>query len=202
MKETRKTLTRISSQISLLWIPSHVDIPGNEEADELAKAGSAMCQSGIPVTRNIIKARVKRRPWEVKHERVLATFGNRRKPKFEIEKEWPKRVCVLFTRLRSGHAMELKGYRHFIGIEEDDLCNSCGVPETIEHVLCHCWSTQVARQKLWEGTVTIDMLTSHPDTCRQILSSVYAELNVKEETETTLGSGSNRVGWGRTSHDG
>ena len=202
MKETRKTLTRISSQISLLWIPSHVDIPGNEEADELAKAGSAMCQSGIPVTRNIIKARVKRRPWEVKHERALATFGNRRKPKFEIEKEWPKRVRVLFTRLRSGHAMELKGYRHFIGIEEDDLCNSCGVPETIEHVLCHCWSTQAARQKLWEGTVTIDMLTSHPDTCRQILSSVYAELNVKEETETTLGSGSNRVGWGRTSYDG
>ena len=201
MKETRKVITRISSRVSLLWVPSHVDIPGNEKADELANEGAAKCQSGIPVTRDIIKARIKRRPWEVTHERALATYGKRRKPKFEIEKQWPKNVRVLFVRLRTGHAMELKWYRHFIGMEEEDVCEGCGVPETIEHVLCHCWSTQAARRKHWGGTVGIDMMTSHPEICRRILSAVYGQLSLNEAAENALCAGPQTSGVGQASLD-
>ena len=97
--------------------------------------------------------------------------------------------------------MELKWYRHFIGMEEDDLCEGCGVSETIEHVLCHCWSTQAARRKHWGGAVGIGMLTSHTETCRRILSAVYGQLSLSEAAENTLCAGPQTSGVGQASLD-
>ena len=60
MKEIRKVLLNITSRIAVLWVPSHVDIAGNEKADDLAGKGALMSQEGIPVTFGVIKARIKR----------------------------------------------------------------------------------------------------------------------------------------------
>ena len=37
MYEAYKALTELNYDITLVWIPSHIDIKGNEKADELAK---------------------------------------------------------------------------------------------------------------------------------------------------------------------
>ena len=161
----------------MLWIPSHVDIPGNEIADELAGLGSAMDQSKIPVTQNIIKARIKCRKWNIQHGRAARMYGDRQSPKMDVEKRWPPKPRKLYARLRTGHAKELKSYRHSIESEEDGMCeNGCGVDETIEHVLCHCNATSAARTLNWNGPVDTTMLITHPEICRRILKSRFPEL--------------------------
>ena len=42
LKEIKNLPHTIHHKVILLWIPSHVDIPGNEIADELAGRGAAM----------------------------------------------------------------------------------------------------------------------------------------------------------------
>ena len=100
--------------MTLLWIPSHCDINGNEIANELAKDGTTMDQSRTIVTHKIVKTKIKNRKWKTSHSRVSATYKERRLPKYNNEKEWPLEVRMTFTRMRTGHAMELKQYRHFI----------------------------------------------------------------------------------------
>ena len=57
MKEIKKVLLNITSRIAVLWVPSYVDIAGNEKADDLAGKGALMNQEWIPVTFGVIKAR-------------------------------------------------------------------------------------------------------------------------------------------------
>jgi ribonuclease HI len=38
MIKLREMMDRNEKQITLLWVPGHMDIPGNEQADEEAKA--------------------------------------------------------------------------------------------------------------------------------------------------------------------
>ncbi len=37
MKEIKEELHEMRTEVTLLWIPSHCDIEGNERADELAR---------------------------------------------------------------------------------------------------------------------------------------------------------------------
>ena len=84
----------------MLWIPSHVDIGGNEEADALANA----------LANSTVKARIKRRRWNVEHGRAVEIYEKKRKPNMEVEKKWPQKVRTLYARLRTNHAKELKSY--------------------------------------------------------------------------------------------
>lgn len=180
LRESKRTLIGIKSQITLMWIPSHVDIPGNEKADELASIGTTMDQEGIPVSHKIIKAKIKRQGWSITHERARKIYKHRRSPINDVEKKWPRRVRTLFARLRSGHAMQLKAYRHFIELEDDALCEEgCGKEETLEHMLCECVATEAARQRLWDGQVEICMMIDQPETCRKILMTRINELSIE-----------------------
>ena len=66
-----KALIRtIPTNITILWLPSHCGVAGNDKADDLANRGAQMDQSGVPVTHNIVKAKIKSRKWEIVHERA------------------------------------------------------------------------------------------------------------------------------------
>ena len=54
-----KELTReIEARITLLWVPAHCELQGNDKADELALAGSKMQQDNVPVSFEIAKVRI------------------------------------------------------------------------------------------------------------------------------------------------
>ena len=73
IKETWRVVSAITSRVAVLWIPSHVDIPGNERADELAGEGSLMSQEGVPVTFGVMKARIKQRKWTITYPEAIST---------------------------------------------------------------------------------------------------------------------------------
>ena len=113
LKQIKKIIFDYPHEITLLWIPSHCGIEGNDKADELAK------KRGVPVAHAIMKSKIKSQSWPITHKAA--------------------RVRSLFSRLRTGHAVELKAYRHRIEKEEDGKCELCEKEdETIEHVLFRC----------------------------------------------------------------
>ncbi len=72
----------------------------------------------------------------MKNERAAKIYEGRRKPKSGIEEKWPSEVRRTYGRLRTGHAKELKAYRHFIQIEEDARCEECGAEEETISTFC------------------------------------------------------------------
>ena len=179
IKLIKDELHVVIPKVILLWIPSHCDVDGNERADELARKGAEMSQENIFVTHKIVKAKIKNKKWTIRNEKAASIYQSRRGPRFDIEGKWPRGVRSSFAQLRSGHSMELRYYRHKIGIDFSDLCPSgCGVAETITHVLCDCVSTEEARRRNWHEAVTPSMLTTHPDITRRILATKYGDLQL------------------------
>jgi len=184
MRRIKHTLSNIISHITLLWIPSHVDIAGNEVADELANSGRDMDQSGVHVSQKIIKARIKRQKWTVTRPDAKLIYGDRLSPKMDVEKTWPRHVRSLFGRLRTGHAQQLRSYLHFIQAADDDLCEEgCEKTDTNVHALCECSATAAARQRHWDGEVVISMMVTHPEVARKILRSRFKGLFLPREID-------------------
>ena len=99
-RKIKEKCYQLESEITILWIPSHCGCDGNEEADRLANEGTKLDQSEIPITYAIAQARVRKRKWEVKHTRARDVYGERKNPKMEIERGWPRTVRTLYARLR------------------------------------------------------------------------------------------------------
>ena len=71
---------------------------------------------------------------EWQHPRCRLVYGEGMK--LREEKEWLREDVVSMARLRSGHSLELRGYRCRIGMDEDGLCRWCGDEiESVEHVM-------------------------------------------------------------------
>ena len=185
LKEVKKMLLTTPEEVTLLWIPSHCDVPGNERADALAKEGSELNQENTPVTHQIVKSKIKARKWAISHKRAIDTYGNRRKPNFKIERKWPKDVRTLFSRLRTGHCLELKSYQHRLDATKDARCMECHQEEeTIEHILCNCPAEDARRQQLKpDGNFTTGDLISKPELCRQLLERRFQQLKLPDEED-------------------
>ena len=190
LKLIKDEIHDMEAEMTLLWIPSHCDVDGNERADELAKQGTTMDQSSTPVLHKIVKAKIENRSWEVTHPRAKDVYGERRAPKLEVEKQWPRSVRTMFSRLRTDQDKELKRYRcEFLQLEDDSLCDEgCDESETIEHVLCRCVATSEARARYAEGEVNMKMMVTEPNTCRKILTSRFGQLRLPNEKAAALAS--------------
>ena len=180
LKQIKSILHRIPTTVIMLWIPSHIDVHGNEKADALANAGTTMDQSEIPVSHKTIRSKIKNRKWEISHERAVQMYGDRRGPRVDIEKKWPRDVRRLFQQLRTGHCKLLKKYRFLIDLEDNATCDQCHEgEETLEHVLCRCPALELNRRRHTEGEVTVDMMVTDPETCRRILKGRFPDLEIK-----------------------
>jgi len=181
LKQIKTTISRLTTHITLLWIPSHCGIPGNDEADELAKQGSDMPQDNVGVSHKSVKAKILARKWEIKHPRAKEMYGERRGPKMEVEKAWPRSVRSLYGRLRTEHSMDLAYYRYKLDKEEDPYCTACGEEyETTRHLLCSCPALSAERHQQFEGeSVQPSDLVQKPEKCRVLLSKRFKDLDYK-----------------------
>ena len=145
----RKKLENTTKDIVIIWVPAHVGIEGNEEADRLAKVGGEkMGRKEMGMTskkdiKNWIKNKIWEK-WEQENENniVLNLRGNCKRNKALINLQ--RHEAIVFTRLRIGHTRLTHG--HLFDKTNQPRCN-CGEKLNTDHIL-NCQNGDRLRKKL------------------------------------------------------
>ena len=94
---------------------------------------------------------------------------------------------------RSGHAKVLKDYqKRFRKTVSSDTCiyYEADAAKTIKQILCDRSLLEKRRARTFDGDVSIDMLTTHPDICRKILTARFKQLDKEKKLVEDEGGGS------------
>ena len=147
-------LSTTGKHVTCVWIPGHTDIPGNDQADSLAKECIKTCEKHDSRTphsdfRHHISNFTKNE-WDAhwqnqKHNKlnkIMPTQKRRPKPNL------PRTLDTLMTRLRIGHSP----YTHSFLLrgEPPPWCIGCDQQITVEHILIECIDFAQSRKKYFK----------------------------------------------------
>lgn len=149
-------------KITIQWIPAHVGIEGNEQADKLASdrtninANNTLAEFPIPPEDilNICKYTI-HKTWTDKFEEITTYKGTYHanimkqptlKPWFYKINNLDSSQLKQIIRVRTGHTFDKK-HLHMIKMIDNNLCENCGVIETAEHLIDTCTLHETTRQK-------------------------------------------------------
>lgn len=146
-----KALSLISNGVDLRlqWVPSHIGVQGNEEADRLAKqAISVGVETFILSEHAEVLCKYKYKVFE-KWKNHFVNISECKGIWYRIVQSEPPRIpwfvnsklkrCLIVTahRLRSGH-IPLAKFKHLMNISDSPNCATCGVIEDVHHLLVEC----------------------------------------------------------------
>ncbi|GBN44094.1 hypothetical protein AVEN_93695-1 [Araneus ventricosus] len=148
-------LENLASQgfiIYLCWIPSHVGILGNEQADKAAKSASISKNGTVPISD--FKTHIKlllyskwQEHWNVETENKLHAV----KPTVE---SWPslknRKADTVLTRLRIGHTRFT--HRHLLLGDPAPMCSECNCIMSVHHILSACSNFNSQRLRFFNST--------------------------------------------------
>ena len=142
----------------------HNNIPGNELADLAAKSASTIQGENPGISYASICALIKEKSKDppISHPIIKAVYsGISHKTECCVTSREDQ---SLLAKLRSGHFMGLRSYRHRVDGITDPTCDLCQEsPQTLEHWLQHCPATAAQRWALFgEDSGRLDCLTKHP----------------------------------------
>ncbi len=146
-----------STNVEIIWIPSHIGIYGNEWADLAAKKASE--RKNIDINLKLNKAEIKREfktrlkdNWQKEWD----TYPNNNITKkvrpqvclymnnWNIPREWE----ISMHRLRLGKCRQLNDFLYTIGKHPDGKCNLCGIKDNVEHFILECKKYDAQRLEL------------------------------------------------------
>lgn len=148
-----------SWRVSIQWVPSHIQVSGNDVADMLAKEGT---KDGAPVFENKLllkdlfleftkqlEDRTKRWYEEASQEKGKKFYAIQ--PTWNAQPWFTKadlkgKDVRLLNRLMSGHDYS-KYWLAKMKLKDDPNCDLCDEHETAEHVILHCPRFGMQRQQ-------------------------------------------------------
>ncbi|XP_045027933.1 uncharacterized protein LOC123471099 [Daphnia magna] len=155
-RETIASLKSSGTATTIVWIPSHTGIEGNEKADRLA-AIECTNQNGNKLANNLSVEEIislSKANWR---DNCLSTLRECQKKCIQVRKrlgviKWHqhnnRKIATCLHRLRSGHH-SLNSFRHRIDQEADPGCRyGCKEIEDSQHALLVCPKHETHRSNL------------------------------------------------------
>ncbi|GFT94129.1 RNA-directed DNA polymerase from mobile element jockey [Trichonephila clavipes] len=120
--------------IVFCWLPSHVGIIGNEQADSAAKSATTHLPLAVPLSD--MKRVIMHHIFNIWQESWSQQLDNKLHSVKPVIGAWPvmpmRRTDVKLTRLRIGHTRFT--HRHLLFGERAPECPSCNVSYTVHHI--------------------------------------------------------------------
>ncbi|KMQ82368.1 reverse transcriptase [Lasius niger] len=115
--------------VTLQWVPSHVGIPGNEKADNMAKCGAEHDQPEVPMTlsraKNLINNYINKSSFASQREESIGKQWETLAAVGPIPRHIERAEAVARFRLTTGHDF-LGVHLHFLDLAADEACQLCG----------------------------------------------------------------------------
>jgi len=144
----RNIITKIFPKISLIWIPSHIGIKGNETADSFAKHS---LPSPLIYTPNFTDIARHLKQWL---DNELINTLETASPWYKLVKpltfphkyEMNRRQQIIINRIRLGHTKFTNA--HYINRNLSSICPMCNIsPISLTHIITSCPALTLQRTK-------------------------------------------------------
>jgi ribonuclease HI len=174
VQECKAALSNLNSKVpvTIMWIPGHSGIAGNEEADVLARTGSRTKPIGPEPILGITRTAAKKilNDWALVQQETRWRRIDIAKQAKELIKPGDCRLTGkmlglrkedmrLVVRLLTGHC-NLRYHRWILGLAPEPDCLCGETRETAKHVLCECGLLNTVRQRVF-GTPIIQAQDVH-----------------------------------------
>lgn len=147
--EIRKKLLDHPGMFELCWVPAHINISGNENADKLAKKATTEQTTEIINTpfddfKRNIRTHI-RMNWEQTWNRNSSHLREIKNNTIEwtSSHQSKRKESIILTRLRIGHSRITHG--HFARKESESTCTTCGIKTSVKHIIIDCPKYDEAR---------------------------------------------------------
>jgi hypothetical protein len=137
-------------------VPEHINITGNEKADQAAKKKAEMQQSNLKkfVSLSFIKREIKESALLEWKEEYSKSKKSRHYSQFESSPRWKaykktvkKKTWSAYIQLKIGHGY-FRSYLARLPEHSTDKCYTCKTRENPEHLILHCKATRAIREEL------------------------------------------------------
>ena len=154
-----------NTTLNFQWVPGHAGLPGNENADLLAKAGASLPTDAIPCPLSPVIAKIRYLQNHNWRRHISHSYLNYQVPKVSSEELLLSRpICCNLSRLRChGHSLLLSWYLDRFSRKENSACSACGHPlQNFNHLLLDCPASEPLRKFIFGSSLSILDLWSRP----------------------------------------
>ena len=164
----------LSNNITLnfQWVPGLAGLPGNENADLLAKAGASLPTDTIPCPLPPVIAKLRYLQYHNWRRHIYHSYLNCQVSKVSLKELLLSRPirCEL-SRLRChSHSLLLSSYLHRISRTENSACSACVHPlQDLNHLLLDCPDSEPLHKSIFGSSLSILDLWSRPSGVARLL---------------------------------
>ncbi|XP_023244783.1 uncharacterized protein LOC111642647 [Centruroides sculpturatus] len=160
----RKLICHLTTRnffVKFCWVPGHVGIRGNEEADTAAKSASPS-QHTMRIEGGDLKLVVKKRlaeRWQNVWNAQIHNKLHEIKPLVENwthNRQYDRRSEVILTRLRIGHTRLT--HQYLLKGDDEPVCQHCNCAVSVKHIFCNCVAFDQSRRQHFGNASLRDIL--------------------------------------------
>ena len=176
LRERLWELSEDGKDVTLVWVPGHCGLPGNEEADRLAGLGCELEQTEAELDGATRRAVIRRgiKGQDVRHERLREVYT--RGVREDEESAMRREDRTDLTRFRTGHHPKLRRWQVMVGREGNAECRLCGLgEESSTHLWTECGAVEDLRRRHQLGRTHAE-LVEQPLRAWAMLRSILSRL--------------------------